>query len=284
MAKILVFYALNFYICSMDIRANCKINIGLDVLSRREDGFHNLSTVMVPVRGLYDLLTVVPSEELSFEQVGIAVDCPAEKNLCVKAFRLMQSRYGVGNVTITLDKRVPFGAGLGGGSSDATAVIVAVNELFELGLSEQTLVALAAELGSDTAFFVRNTPQLCTGRGEIMTPIELALEGLWLVVVKPEKGVSTAEAYGGVKPCQAEVPLEQLLQLPVDEWQGRVKNDFENHIFAAHPTIAQLKSKLIEAGALYASMSGSGSALFGLFASRPEIDFDTNIFIHTEKL
>lgn len=268
----------------MEISANCKINIGLDVLRRREDGFHELCTVMYPVRGLYDVVTVERSESMLFEQRGITVDCSAEKNLCIKALRLMQSRYSVGNVSITLDKRVPFGAGLGGGSSDATAVIVAINELFNLGLSEDELIARAAEIGSDTAFFVRNTPQICTGRGEVMTPIELPLGGLWLAVVKPAEGVSTAEAYGGVKPAVPAVPLEQRLQMPVDQWQGVVKNDFEEHIFLSHPAIAQLKQCLIDAGAVYASMSGSGSALFGLFESKPCLTLSEDIFLHIEQL
>ena len=284
MQVFLAYLSANNYICSMELRANCKINLGLDVLRRRADGFHELSTVMLPVKGLYDVVTVERAVQMCFDQRGIEVDCPMEKNLCVKAARLMQQRYGVGNVAITLDKRVPFGAGLGGGSSDATAVIVAINELFALNLSEDELIDAAAALGSDTAFFVRNTPQICTGRGEVMTPIALPLEGLWLVVVKPEEGVSTAEAYGGVKPAVPTVSLEQSLQLPVEQWQGRVKNDFEPHIFEAHPTIASLKQMLLSSGAVYASMSGSGSALFGLFKKRPEIDVDSNIFIHIEQL
>ena len=272
------------YICSMILRANCKINIGLDVLRRREDGFHELSTVMFPVRGLYDTVTVEQSENLTFTQTGIVVDCPVEKNLCVRAARLMQKCYGVGNVAITLDKRVPFGAGLGGGSSDATAVIVAMNEIFSLNLAEDELIARAAEIGSDTAFFVRNTAQLCTGRGEVMSPISLPLSGVWLVVVKPDEGVSTAEAYGGVKPCVPEVSLDKLLAQPIEQWQGRVKNDFEAHIFEAHPLLGLLKQQLLDAGALYASMSGSGSALFGIFSERPELNFGRTIFTHIEQL
>ena len=284
MQLFLAYLDANNYICNMELKANCKINIGLDVLRRRADGFHELSTVMAPVRELYDVVTVERSEQMDFIQQGIVVDCPMEKNLCIKATRLMQQRYGVGNVTITLDKRVPFGAGLGGGSSDATAVIVAMNDIFNLNLSEEELIDAAAALGSDTAFFVRNTPQICTGRGEVMTPISLPLDGLWLVVVKPEEGVSTAEAYGGVKPAVPAISLEESLQLPVEQWQGRVKNDFEPHIFEAHPAIASLKQMLLSAGAVYASMSGSGSALFGLFRERPEITVESNIFIHIEQL
>lgn len=268
----------------MIIRANCKINIGLDVLRRRTDGFHDLSTVMVPVPNLYDIIEVVPAADMDFIQRGITVDCPAEKNLCIKAARLMQHRYNVGNVAITLNKRVPFGAGLGGGSSDATAVIVAINEIYELNLSDAELIDCAATLGSDTAFFVRNTPQLCTGRGEIMTPITLPLEGLWLAVVKPEEGISTAEAYHGVRPTEPEIPLEQRLQLSITQWQSVIKNDFEKHIFAAHPAIAELKQNLVDSGAIYAAMSGSGSALLGLFTERPELNLDSNIFTHIEQL
>ncbi|MBR5282185.1 MAG: 4-(cytidine 5'-diphospho)-2-C-methyl-D-erythritol kinase [Alistipes sp.] len=254
----------------MKINANCKINIGLDVLRRREDGYHDLSTVMMPVVGLYDVVEVTPLEgdENEFHSLGLVVDCPAEQNLCIKAARLMQQRYGVGAVSITLDKRVPFGAGLGGGSSDATAVLVAMNEIFSLSLDEQTLIDLASELGSDTAFFVRNSPQLCEGRGEIMTPVELNLGGLWLVLVKPDEGVSTREAYAGVKPAVPALSLTGRLAKPIEEWQSCVKNDFEPSVFAAHPVIADVKQQLLDAGAVYASMSGSGSTVFGLFAEK----------------
>jgi 4-diphosphocytidyl-2-C-methyl-D-erythritol kinase len=253
----------------MKIKANCKINIGLDVLRKREDGYHDLSTVMVPVEGLYDVVEVVPAEgeENEFHSLGLVVDCPAEQNLCIKAARLMQQRYDVGKVSITLDKRVPFGAGLGGGSSDATAVLVAMNDIFSLSLDEPTLIALAAELGSDTAFFVRNSPQLCEGRGEQMTAIEVNLEGLWLVIIKPDESVSTREAYAGVKPAIPELPLTERIKRPTSEWQGLIKNDFETSVFAAHPAIESAKEQLLDAGAIYASMSGSGSALFGLFDS-----------------
>lgn len=251
----------------MIIRANCKINLGLDILRRRDDGYHDLETVMVPVRGLYDELEVVNlcAPGLHFRASGIAVDCPDEDNICLKAARLMRKHYGVDGVAITLDKRVPFGAGLGGGSADATAVLLAIDELFELHLPESELIARAAELGSDTAFFVRNTPQLCTGRGEVMTPFEVDLSGMMLVVVKPEESVSTREAYAGVHPRVPAIPLAERLQRPVAQWQGVVTNDFEPHIFAAHPAIREVRDALLAAGAVYASMSGSGSAVFGLF-------------------
>ncbi len=254
----------------MILHANCKINLGLDVLRRRADGFHDLETVMIPVEGLYDRVEVVRTAApgATFRCEGLAVDCPAEDNLCLRAFRLMRDRYGVDGVGIALDKCVPFGAGLGGGSSDATAVLLALDRLFDLRLPETELIACAAELGSDTAFFVRNTPQLCTGRGERMTPFALDLAGLTLVIVKPDEGVSTREAYAGVHPRVPAVPLAERLRLPVAAWQGAVTNDFEPHVFAAHPAIRAAKERLLAAGALYAAMSGSGSAVFGLFDLR----------------
>ena len=269
----------------MIIKANCKINLGLDVIRKREDGYHELATVMLPVAGLYDIVDVEPIAcGVEFRGVGIEVDCPMEKNLCVRAARLMQERYNVGGVSIVLDKRVPFGAGLGGGSSDATAVIMAINGIYNLKLDKAVLSALAAELGSDTPFFVYNSPMLCTGRGEIMTPVEIDLSGLWLVVAKPESGVSTAEAYRGVKPCAPAVPLTALLSRPIEEWQGSVKNDFEPHILAAHSEIQDIKTKMLDAGAVYASMSGSGSAVFGLFREQPDIAFSDDIFVHIEQI
>ena len=269
----------------MICRANCKINLGLDILRRREDGFHDLETVMLPVLELYDVVEVERVEGCSvFEQRGLTVDCDVEHNLCMKALRLMQRLYGVGDVRITLDKRVPFGAGLGGGSSDATAVILALNEIYALDLSEERLVEIAAMIGSDTAFFVRNIPQLCTGRGEKMTPIELPLQGKYLVVAKPEDGVSTKEAYAGVKPCAPQVRLVDALQRPIEEWQGVVKNDFEPHIFAAHPAISELKAKMLDAGAVYASMSGSGSAVFGIFDREVQLKLGDDVFVRTTKL
>lgn len=248
-------------------KANCKINIGLDILRKREDGYHELSTVMYPIEGLHDIVRVeiAPKQEVSLCVVGTEIDCPAEENICYKAARLMQQEHGAGGVQITLEKNVPFGAGLGGGSADGTAVIVAINKLYELQLSEQQLIEAAAMLGSDTAFFVRNTPQLCTGRGELMQPIELSLAGLWIVIIKPEVYISTREAYAGVRPHYPATPLEERIAQNIELWQGSVTNGFEEHILAAHPEIAEIKEALMKAGAVYASMSGSGSAIYGLY-------------------
>lgn len=271
----------------MILKANCKINLGLDILRRRADGYHDLETVMMPVVGLYDEVEVTRTAGagVTFAQEGLLVDCPPEANICLKAFGLMRDRYGIGGVHIRLDKRVPFGAGLGGGSSDGTAVVLALNDLFDLHLSTEELVARAAELGSDTPFFVHNTPQLCTGRGEVMRPFELDLAGLTLVVVKPSEGVSTREAYAGVRPRVPQTPLAERLRRPVAEWQATVANDFEPSVFAAHPVIRSVKERLLAAGALYASMSGSGSAVFGLFDDpHAEIPLREGEFIHRETI
>ena len=182
----------------------------------------------------------------------------------------MRERYAAGPVAVTLRKRVPFGAGLGGGSSDATAVVLAMNELFGLGLPEPELVACAAALGSDTAFFVRNSPQRCTGRGERMEPFPLDLAGRTLVLAKPAACVSTREAYAGVCPAVPAVPLGDRLLRPLDTWQAEVKNDFEPSVFAVHPVVRTVKERLLEAGARFASMSGSGSAVYGIFDAAPD--------------
>ncbi len=251
----------------MRLRANCKINIGLDITHRRQDGFHDLETVMYPITELYDELIInsLTSDEVEFSQSGIVVDCPAEKNLCVRAARLMQLRYATKGVQIILNKALPFGAGLGGGSADATAVIGAMNEIYALELTTQELCDIAAELGSDTPFFVHNTPQLCTGRGEVMSPIALDLSQYKIVIIKPDVAISTAVAFSGVVPRTPSVPLEELIKLPIEQWQGRVKNQFEEHLFPLYPQLAEIKKELLSMGALYASMSGSGSAIYGIF-------------------
>ncbi len=260
----------------MILQANCKINIGLDILRRREDGFHDLVTLMYPIHGLHDDVTLEKRDDhsdITFQSNGLTIDCPDDKNLCLRAAKLMQQRYGESwqqGLAITLTKRVPFGAGLGGGSSDATAVIVGINQLFELNIPEAELISLAAELGSDTAFFVRNTPQLCTSRGEVMLDFPISLEGLYIVLIKPDGvNISTREAFAGIRPATPELPLNERLRHRIELWQSSIKNDFEPHIFEAHPILASIKEQLIASGSIYASMSGSGSTIYGLFNSNP---------------
>ncbi len=257
----------------MKIKANCKINIGLDVIRRREDGYHDIETLIYPIKGLYDEITIERRDidDVEFTQSGIELDCSSEDNICIKAYYLMQHHYATSGVSIHLDKRAPFGAGLGSGSADAMAVVAGINSLFNLNLSEDELLEHALELGSDTAFFIHNTAQLCQGRGEVMAPVTLDLEDKWLVIIKPEVNVSTAEAYAGIKPHLPDVSLYERLMEPIERWQESIGNAFEEHIFAQHPCIAAAKEELKAAGAIYASMSGSGSAVYGIFdANHPE--------------
>ena len=243
---------------------------------------------MIPVPGLCDTIALERTGGCGPELInrGMAVDCPPEKNLCLRAYDLLAERYDIGGVRITLDKCVPFGAGLGGGSSDAAFTLRGLCELFGLPCREEELIELAARLGSDVPFFIRNRPQLCTGRGEVMTPAELTqLAGLWLVLVKPATFVSTAEAYAGVTPREPDVPLTERLAAPVMTWTEGVVNDFERSVFAAHPELSEIKRRLLDMGALYAAMSGSGSAIFGLFDCDPPCGEDfSDCFIHKERL
>lgn len=252
----------------MILKANCKINIGLNITARREDGFHDLETLMYPITELYDILDIQRTEcsGVEFTNSGMAVDCPAEQNICIKAFRLMQREYGVDSLSITLDKRIPFGAGLGGGSSDAAAVLLAINNLYNLSLSEQQLIEHAAELGSDVPFFICNNPQLCTGRGEIMESFDLDLSSYRIELIKPDGvNISTREAYSGVKPTAPSTKLAEDLRRPIEQWQEVIKNDFEHSLFPLYPQLKEIKEDLLIRGAIYASMSGSGSTIYGIF-------------------
>ena len=243
---------------------HCKINLGLNVVSKRPDGFHNIKTCFYPVPRT-DVLEIIPAPEFSFSQSGINVPGGQEENLCVRAYRLLKKDFGIGNVKIHLHKVIPIGAGLGGGSSDAAFALRLLHTIFELGLPSSRLENYARQLGSDCSFFMEDAPKIGTGRGEILSPAAVSLKGLHLVLVKPNVHVSTAEAYAGVVPYTTAQPLEQTLHLPLAEWKGRLNNDFEQSIFTKYPLIGQLKEKMYSLGATYASMSGSGSCVFGLF-------------------
>lgn len=256
----------------MILTAYPKINIGLDILFRREDGFHEIDTLMVPIEAVSDTLEIEPSEEAgcSLTIDGLAVDCAADRNLVVKAWMLMREKFGIGGVKMKLSKHIPFGAGLGGGSADAAAAIKGINEIFSLGLSTEQMVDIAAQLGSDIPFFIHSEPMFCRGRGEKMTPADVDLSGLWCVISKPSFGISTAEAYAGVVPHIPSKPLEERLKLPRTEWQREIVNDFEHSLFEKYTALPNIKREMIRKGALYASLSGSGSAMFGIFVSRPD--------------
>ena len=257
----------------MKRRPNCKINIGLHVTEKRPDGYHNLETVFVPVP-LCDELTIERSDVFSFRQEGIALDNPPDDNLCVRAYRLLRADYQqIGAVDMQLVKHIPFGAGLGGGSSDAASVLTMLAEEYSLPCTPEELERYAARLGADCAFFVKNIPAYATGIGDVLEPMDLDLSGYRFVLLKPEDHVTTKEAYRGVVPKKSAVDLREAVRRPVTEWSGLIVNDFEASVFPAHPRIAWLKAWLYRQGALYASMTGSGAAVFALFGKDASIDF-----------
>ncbi len=244
---------------------NAKINIGLIVTERRADGYHNLESIFYPVN-IQDALEVIEAPELGFSYSGIYIPGQMEDNLCVKAYHMLKQDVELPPVHIHLHKHIPIGAGLGGGSSDAAFFIKLLNDKFELDLSVEQMQAYCRRLGADCAFFVQNKPVYAFEKGDRFEDISLDLSAYFLVLVMPDVHVSTAEAYRGVKPSQPEHSLKELIRLSPEEWKNGIKNDFEESVFKAHPTIRGVKAALYDAGAIYASMSGSGSSVYGIFS------------------
>ena len=259
----------------MKLSPNCKINIGLRIVRKREDGYHDLETIFYPVYGLHDELEVVPSlDGLSFIQEGLAVDCPAEDNLILKCYHRMRANHPqIADVHIRFKKNIPFGAGLGGGSSDAAHMAIALNEIFSLGLTQQQLAEEVRPLGADCLFFVYNMPCYAEGIGDKLSPISLDLSGLRLVMIKPNCGVSTKEAYAGIirhPEVEGQIKTAFSEGWSFDAMRPLLINDFEQTVFPLHPEIAEIKQRLLHADAVYAAMSGSGSTVFGLFNNDSE--------------
>ncbi len=259
----------------MVVFPNAKVNIGLFVTEKRPDGFHNLETVFYPIN-LCDVLEVteIKGEKggCVFTSTGIPMDCPPEKNLVSKAYFMLSERRELPSVKVHLHKIIPYGAGLGGGSADAAFMLIALNRLFTLGMSEQELMECAARIGSDCPFFILNRPVFAFGKGELMETLDVSLAGFRMVLVKPDKGVSTPEAYRGIVPHAAPFDLRELGKLPVACWNGVVSNDFENSVIPKVPEIEAIKNKLQLLGAVYVSMTGSGSAVYGLFPHEIETE------------
>ena len=251
----------------------CKINLGLHIVSKRADGFHNIETVFYPMKTITDVLEIIPSERFDFQCYGQPIAGEEADNLVVKAYNLMRQRYHLPPVSIHLLKNIPMGAGLGGGSSDAAAALVLLNNLFHLHLDNETLKTFAATLGSDCSFFIDGTPAFACGRGENLTPCDCSqLEDKQIVVVRPDIHISTAEAYAHCEPSQPEISLPEIIQQPISTWKSLLKNDFEKTLFPLHPRLAEIKEMLYQKGALYASLSGSGSALFGVFEKGDKVN------------
>ncbi len=247
---------------------NAKINIGLNILNKRPDGYHDIESCLYPVP-FTDVLEIVPAQQFSFTNTGLKVDQDRGDNLCIKAYQLIRASHDISEVSIHLHKVIPMGAGLGGGSSDAAFTLKMLNDLFGLDITNEQLKAFAAELGSDCPFFIDNLPALATGTGTDLSPITLDLKGKFLVLVFPGVSIGTAEAYAHVKPAKPSVELKEVLKFPIADWKDQVKNDFEASIFHNHPDLQKLKDLLYQEGAIYAAMSGSGSTLFGLFDHKP---------------
>lgn len=258
---------------------NAKLNLGLNIVRRREDGYHDLETVFYPVGLLNgtpanpspfcDILEITPSETTEFEFSGRRVDCPLEKNLVYKAWQLFKMfRPQTANYRIALEKHLPDGAGLGGGSADASFVLVMLNDLEGKPFSLSELAEMALRLGADCPFFICNKPCFASGVGERLEPISLSLAGWWCLLVKPDLHISTKEAFAGIRPKVPQHSLIDIASRDVASWQGAMENDFEKSLFPKHPVLGEIKEALLAAGAAYSAMSGSGSTLFGLFPSR----------------
>ena len=266
----------------MLIFPNAKINIGLNVVSKRSDGFHNLETVFYPI-GLSDILEFVevPGQNQTpplFINSGIYIKEESE-NLCVNAYNLIRKNFSLPNIKIHLHKKIPIGAGLGGGSSDAAYMLKMLNEKFKLNLSKNDLIGLANKLGSDCAFFIDNHAVFANKKGENLYSIQLSLEKYFLVLVFPYINISTVEAYSGIIPKKPDVSLNELIKIPIKDWRNHIKNDFEDTILDQYPEIKAIKQNLYKLGATYSSMSGSGSSVYGIFRDRIETNGIFNDYI-----
>lgn len=268
----------------MIVFPNIKINLGLSITEKRPDGYHNLETVFYPV-ALEDALEIraLPEadKKITLHQYGMEIASNPEDNLVAKAYSLLDKEFHLPPVEIHLYKHIPSGAGLGGGSSDAAFMLKLLNGHFHLNLSEEQLEIYAATLGADCAFFIKNKPVYAEGIGNIFSPIELSLKGYQIMIVKPDVFVSTREAFANIHPHHPEYPIKEVIRRPVAEWKDILINDFEASVFPQHPVIGEIKQELYNQGAIYASMSGSGSSVFGLFApdaALPEINRKSNSF------
>ena len=268
---------------------NAKINLGLNITEKRPDGYHNLETIFYPVP-VEDALEInilnAGNEKFRLHQAGMEIAGEAENNLVVKAYKLLDARFNLPPIDIHLFKHIPSGAGLGGGSADAAFMLKLLNEKFNLGLATEELEDYAARLGADCAFFVRNQPTYAEGIGNIFSPITFSLKGYQIWLVKPDIFVSTKDAFARIRPHRPDRSLKDIVQLPVEEWKGIMVNDFEESVFPQFPAIGEIKEEMYRQGAIYASMSGSGSSVYGIFkedASLPEVNFGEKAFVYQGK-
>ena len=252
---------------------NAKINLGLNITEKRPDGYHNLETIFYPIP-LQDALEVTKStttKEYSLKISGISIEGHPDDNLIVKAYRLLKQDYPhMSPIHIQMYKHIPTGAGLGGGSADAAYMIKLLNEKFKLNIGIDKMEEYAARLGADCAFFIQNKPVFATGIGNVFEPIKLSLKGYYMILVKPDIFVSTKEAFSHIRPRHPKQSLKEIITQPIEQWKESMMNDFEESVFPQYPEIAAIKDKLYDMGAIYASMSGSGSSVFGIFKEQVE--------------
>jgi 4-diphosphocytidyl-2-C-methyl-D-erythritol kinase len=263
----------------MIIFPNAKVNFGLNIISKRADGFHNIQSVFVPVK-VEDALEFIPANALQFSTSGLPIPGNTDDNLILKAYHLIKSNHNIPFLKIHLHKVIPMGAGLGGGSADAAFFIKSVNNYFELKMTTDEMLQIASSLGSDCAFFITNEISFATEKGEILEPFTLDLSGYKICVIHPKIHVNTAWAYRKIDPSAPNKSIKEILKQPIETWKNELINDFEKPVFENHPEIESLKNDLYKQGAIYASMSGSGSAVFGLFKNEiPNISLNKNFTI-----
>lgn len=265
----------------------CKINLGLHILSKRDDGFHNIESLLLPVNDLCDVLEILPAKSDAFILSGKELDGKEEDNLVCKALRLARSKKHVPPCHIHLHKNIPSGAGLGGGSSDATHTLIGLNTVFDLHFTESDIYEMSRFLGSDCAFFSQQKAAIASEKGDVLTKVDMPIKEYELLLVVPPVLISTAKAYAGVKPINVNVPLQSLLREPIKEWREIIKNDFEKSLFPEFEILDQIKNTLYKYGAFYASLSGSGSAIFGFFESKAVFkpsDFPASSFIFQTRI
>lgn len=249
----------------MIVFPNAKINIGLNVVEKRTDGFHNIESIFYPVLDVFDVLEIIESNTLEFNSSGIEIPGDANSNLCLKAYELIKTAYNIPSVNIYLLKNIPIGAGLGGGSSDGAFMLKALNKLFKLNITSAQLTEYAKQLGSDCAFFIDNYPVYAFQKGDEFEEVSLDLSAYEVKIEYPKIHIGTNEAYAGIVPVSSQENLKELIKEPLLSWQNSIKNDFEKSIFPQHPSIDALKQKMYLNGAVFASMTGSGSAVYGIF-------------------
>jgi len=254
----------------------CKINLGLRITAKRADGYHDLETCFYPIPWT-DVLEVIHAPSTSFAYSGHVIPGDSSSNLCEKAYHLLKRDFNLGPISIHLHKVLPMGAGLGGGSSDGAYMLRLLDKLFELRLTREKLLEYASVLGSDCPFFIGDGPMIGKGRGEILTPVELSLKGTYAILLKPDIHISTAVAFAGITPRKPSVAIEDVMSQTPSQWRSVMHNDFEDSLFPKFAVLGELKEQLYQAGAYYASLSGSGSTVYGLFTKQTSVAISTSV-------